>query len=133
MDNIKIVRLQNGEDIIGSITSNNSGIYDISEPMSVEVTSRNGVPMLGMAHWLPIQLVKTNEVTLTDKDILCMVDPSDDFIEYYTNTVEKLRDLIKAKNLLKKEMETSSDTFEEDIEEIMNHLKAMPGDKDIIH
>jgi hypothetical protein len=47
--------------------------------------------------------------------------------------VEKLRDLIKAKNLLKKEMETSSDTFEEDIEEIMNHLKAMPGDKDIIH
>jgi hypothetical protein len=62
-----------------------------------------------------------------------MVDPSDDFIEYYTNTVEKLRDLIKAKNLLKKEMKTSSDTFEEDIEEIMNHLKAMPGDKDIIH
>lgn len=132
MDNIKMVRLQNGEDIIGTISSNTSGVYNVTHPMSVEITSRNGMPILGMTHWLPVQLVKTNEVTLTDKDILCMIEPSEDFIEYYNNTVEKISDLLKAKKIIKDQME-DPDTFEEDIEEIINHLRDMPGDKDIIH
>ncbi len=132
MDNIKMVRLQNGEDIIGTISSNTSGVYNVSHPMVVEITSRNGMPILGMTHWLPVQLVKTNEVTLTDKDILCMIEPSEDFIEYYNNTVEKISELLKAKKIIKDQME-DPDTFEEDIEEIMNHLRDMPGDKDIIH
>lgn len=127
-----MVRLQNGEDIIGTISSNTSGVYNVTHPMSVEITSRNGMPILGMTHWLPVQLVKTNEVTLTDKDILCMIEPSEDFIEYYNNTVEKISDLLKAKKIIKDQME-DPDTFEEDIEEIMNHLRDMPGDKDIIH
>jgi len=132
MDNIKMVRLQNGEDIIGTISSNTSGVYNVSHPMVVEITSRNGMPILGMTHWLPVQLVKTNEVTLTDKDILCMIEPSEDFIEYYNNTVEKISELLKAKKIIKEKLE-EPDSFEEDIEEIMNHLRAMPGDKDIIH
>ena len=132
MDNIKMVRLQNGEDIIGTISSNTSGVYNVSHPMVVEITSRNGMPILGMTHWLPVQLVKTNEVTLTDKDILCMIEPSEDFIEYYNNTVEKISELLKAKKIIKDQME-DPDTFEEDIEEIINHLRDMPGDKDIIH
>lgn len=127
-----MVRLQNGEDIIGTISSNTSGVYNVTHPMSVEITSRNGMPILGMTHWLPVQLVKTNEVTLTDKDILCMIEPSEDFIEYYNNTVEKISDLLKAKKIIKDQME-DPDTFEEDIEEIINHLRDMPGDKDIIH
>lgn len=132
MDNIKMVRLQNGEDIIGTISSNTSGVYNVSHPMVVEITSRNGMPILGMTHWLPVQLVKTNEVILTDKDILCMIEPSEDFIEYYNNTVEKISELLKAKKIIKDQME-DPDTFEEDIEEIMNHLRDMPSDKDIIH
>lgn len=132
MDNIKMVRLQNGEDIIGTISSNTSGVYNVTHPMSVEITSRNGMPILGMTHWLPVQLVKTNEVTLTDKDILCMIEPSEDFIEYYNNTVEKISELLKAKKIIKEKLE-EPDSFEEDIEEIMNHLRDMPSDKDIIH
>lgn len=127
-----MVRLQNGEDIIGTISSNTSGVYNVSHPMVVEITSRNGMPILGMTHWLPVQLVKTNEVTLTDKDILCMIEPSEDFIEYYNNTVEKISELLKAKKIIKEKLE-EPDSFEEDIEEIMNHLRSMPGDKDIIH
>lgn len=127
-----MVRLQNGEDIIGTISSNTSGVYNVSHPMVVEITSRNGMPILGMTHWLPVQLVKTNEVTLTDKDILCMIEPSEDFIEYYNNTVEKISELLKAKKIIKEKLE-EPDSFEEDIEEIMNHLKNMPSDKDIIH
>lgn len=127
-----MVRLQNGEDIIGTISSNTSGVYNVSHPMVVEITSRNGMPILGMTHWLPVQLVKTNEVTLTDKDILCMIEPSEDFIEYYNNTVEKISELLKAKKIIKEKLE-EPDSFEEDIEEIMNHLRDMPGDKDIIH
>lgn len=127
-----MVRLQNGEDIIGTISSNTSGVYNVSHPMVVEITSRNGMPILGMTHWLPVQLVKTNEVTLTDKDILCMIEPSEDFIEYYNNTVEKISELLKAKKIIKEKLE-EPDSFEEDIEEIMNHLRDMPSDKDIIH
>jgi hypothetical protein len=118
-NSIRIVRLQNGEDIIGYVTSKDNGQYDIVEPMSVDIQVRNDHAGLIMKHWLPVQLVKKNEIILLEKDILCIVEPDDEFSEYYVTTVEKIRDLFKAKNLV--------DSLED---EIMNNIMEDFGELD---
>jgi hypothetical protein len=98
---IKIVRLQNGEDIIGNVTDiYNTGKYTVEEPMSVSINYRGKEPGLEMHHWLPVQLINRNEITLENKDVLCILEPNDEFCEYYMHTVEKIKDLLKAKNLV---------------------------------
>ena len=57
MDNIKIVRLKNGEDIVGQLYDIEDS-YDVIEPMTVDVEYRGKEAGLVMRHYLPIQLVK---------------------------------------------------------------------------
>jgi hypothetical protein len=127
-NSVKIVRLQNGEDIVGYVSSKEKGIYDITEPMSVGVhfSNSNNEAGLIMRHWLPIQIIKKNEIVLTEKDILCMFEPADDFCEYYTNTVQKVRELLKAKNLV--------DSLEEnEINDIMEAFDEFNNDGKTLH
>ena len=100
MENIKIVRLKNGEDIVGKITNETLDSCDVIEPMSVGVEYRGKEAGLVMRHWLPVQLVKRNEITIKHNDVLCVLEPADDFAEYYVNTVEKIHDLLEARNLV---------------------------------
>jgi hypothetical protein len=97
---IKIVRLNNGEDIVGNIINKETGGYTVQEPMSVNIDYRGKESGLVMNHWLPVQIVKKNETDIEEKDILCMFEPAEDFCEYYVNTVERIKDLLKAKNLI---------------------------------
>jgi hypothetical protein len=125
-NSIKIVRLQNGEDIIGYVTPKDNGQYDIVEPMSVDVQLQNNQAGLVMRHWLPVQLVKKNEIVLMDKDILCMIEPADDFSEYYVHTVEKIRELLKAKNLV--------DSLDDDeVNDIMDAFEELNNDGNTLH
>ena len=62
MNTIKIVRLKNGEDIIGNLSDNTNGDYEISEPMSVSLVQKGHESGLVMSHWLPVQLIKKNEI-----------------------------------------------------------------------
>ena len=64
MDNIKIIKLQNGEDIVGTVTANGVQYYDIEEPMSFEIDYRGNHSGLVMRHWLPVQLLKKNYIQL---------------------------------------------------------------------
>ena len=60
---------------------------------------------------------KRNEILIENKDILGILDPNDEFCEYYLNTVEKIKDLLKAKNLVDSldddEVNNIMDAFEE--------------------
>ena len=118
MDNIKIVKLRNGEDLVGTLTSTDIGNYRLEEPMSFEIDFRHNSSGLIMRHWLPVQLVKKNEIELSQKDILAILEPADDFCEYYWNTVEKIKDLLKAKNLV-------DEMSDEEIDMIMNEFEDM--------
>ena len=120
MDNIKIVRLKNGEDIVGQIT-NVDDSYDVIEPMTVDVEYRGKEPGLVMRHWLPIQLVKHNEITIKQADVLCVLEPSDDFVEYYMNTVEKIHDLLKARNLVDELDDDEVNNIMDALEELEQH------------
>jgi SAM-dependent MidA family methyltransferase len=126
MDNIKIVKLRNGEDLVGTLTSTDIGNYRLEEPMSFEIDFRHNSSGLIMRHWLPVQLVKKNEIELTQKDILAIIEPADDFCEYYWNTVEKIKDLLKAKNLV-------DDMSDEEIDMIMNEFEDMDNNGSTLH
>jgi len=125
MDNIKLVRLQNGEDIIGFVTDKENGKYDISEPMTVDLDYRTNQPGLVMKHLLPIQLVKRNEIVLENKDILFIVDPADSFAEYYANTVERLREILTARELV-------DQMSDEEVNDIMDAIGEL-NDGNTIH
>jgi hypothetical protein len=116
-NNIRIVRLKNGEDIVGFVTDNDTK-YDIVEPMSVDIDYRGKDAGLIMRHWLPVQLVKKNEISINTADVLCLLEPADDFCEYYTNTVEKIRELLKAKNLV-------NDLNDDEVNDIMDAFEQL--------
>lgn len=119
MNTIKIVRLKNGEDIIGVLNDTN-GEYEISEPMSVSLVQKGHQSGLVMSHWLPVQLIKKNEIKISSRDVLTIFEPNDEFAEYYTNTVEKIKQLLKAKSL-------ADEMTDEEIEDIMGALEDGEG------
>ena len=119
MENIRIVRLKNGEDIVGQINDVNDS-YEIIEPMTVGVEYRNKEAGLVMRHWLPVQLVKHNEITIKRDDVLCILEPADEFAEYYVNTVEKIHDLLQARNLV-------DSLDDEEVNNIMDALEEQYG------
>ena len=123
MNTIKIVRLKNGEDIIGTLNMINDE-YEITEPMSVNVVMKGQESGLVMSHWLPVQLIKKNEIKINTRDVLTVIEPNDEFAEYYTNTVEKIKQLLKAKNL-------ADEMTDEEIEDIMDAMES--GDGQTLH
>jgi hypothetical protein len=129
MENIKIVRLKNGEDIVGQLiqkSNSDSFGYDIIEPMTVDIDYRGKEAGLIMRHWLPVQLVKHNEINIKESDILCLLEPSDDFVEYYMNTVEKIHDLLKAKNLV-------DELDDDEVNDIMDALDELQQNGNTLH
>ena len=125
MDNIRIVKLQNGEDLVGTLTTNEYGNYRLEEPMSFEIDFRNNSSGLIMRHWLPVQLIKKNEIELTHKDIIAVLEPAEDFCEYYCNTVEKIKELLSAKNNLDGLDEEETDNIMDAFEELLNDGKTL--------
>jgi len=123
MNTIKIVRLKNGEDIIGNLNMVNDE-YEITEPMSVNVVMKGQESGLVMSHWLPVQLIKKNEIKINTRDVLTVIEPNDEFAEYYTNTVEKIKMLLKAKN-------AADEMTDEEIEDIMDAMES--GDGQTLH
>lgn len=91
MTNVKIVRLQNGTDVIANVEEILEGQYLVTDPMIFDVTNRGSVSHIMLRFFLPIQLVQKNEIVLSSKDILFITSPSDDFIEYYENSVDNLK------------------------------------------
>ena len=124
---IRIVRLQNGEDIIGNMTTlYDIGKYTVEEPMTVDIDYRNKEAGLIMHHWLPVQLIQKNEITLDVKDVLGILEPNDEFCEYYLHTVEKIKELMAAKDVV--------DSMEdEEIEEVMDALEEMKQHGNLLH
>lgn len=85
-DSVKIVRLQSGEDIIAGYTTYEDTVM-LDNPMHIIFKrSTEGTVML-MLPWLPIELIKSNIATISEKDILTIVEPKDALVEYYSNTI----------------------------------------------
>lgn len=85
-NNIKIVRLHSGEDIIATYyTDDESDLVLLDRPMHV-IFKRlpTGKSVMMMMPWLPIELIKENTAVLSGDNILMTIEPRDELIQYYT-------------------------------------------------
>jgi hypothetical protein len=99
MQEIKIVRLNTGEDIIASVYGGElEGGYIMSEPMSIDFQTRGQNSAVVMGYWLPTQLTEVNEVFIKTENIMCIMEPNKDFLDYYTNSLKNLKRLKDVEN-----------------------------------
>lgn len=122
MENIKLIRFVSGEDIICQVEELDNGDYKVIEPMSVMIKDTGRKIGLIMQHWLPVQIIETNEAVVKLRDVLTMVNVDVMFEEYYINTVNEMNKQL--------ETEVSNEEFE-DVRDIMEQMEGM--DNLILH
>ena len=118
---IKLIRLQSGEDIIAGLTEDSeSNMVMLDNPMHLIFKRTSQGTVMFMLPWLPIELNKDNIATIVTDDILTIVEPKDDLIEYYGNIINQthmraIKDDTMANNI-KQAMEDDLDDISEEEE-----------------
>ena len=110
---IKIVRFKDGLDVVChfNYTSEDETMMELETPMIFEVRNTN----LVMQHWLPLSLMKANTVKIKTEEVLCLIEPSDEFAEYYHETVTKMNRFVN-----KKQTEEENNQLMEALAELEN-------------
>jgi len=123
----QIIKLQNGEDLIANVVMSGMDHYILEEPMEFAIDTRNpNNAGLIMRHWLPVQLIKKNSIEIHSKDILSMIEPEDQFCEYYVNTVYKIKELLKAKEII-------SEMDDEELGNMINEFEELEQHGNTLH
>ena len=114
---IKIVRLKdNGFDIICDMLDQTAESVTLDQPMEFEVRNKE----LAMNYWLPINMIKENSVSIKLDNILCVIDPTSEFVEFYANTVERIGGVL------------SGDEDQEHYEDIMDAMDELDSNKGLV-
>ena len=119
-NNIKIVRLQSGEDVMADYHADEeNGTVLLDNPMHI-IFKRisSGQTVMMMMPWLPIELIKENNAIIYDSDILTIIEPKDDLINYYGQIV------MSAQEKMENETNIFGEEDEDDEEEIQEEFDA---------
>jgi hypothetical protein len=116
MDNIRFARLKCGDDVIATVTQQDTS-YTFKEPMVVLLKNSN----LLMQNWLPVGIITKNEAQIGLDEVIAFMDPAPEFMEYYENTIRKMNEVLEAKanaaanseNLTDEEIQLMIDSMEE--------------------
>jgi len=139
-NNIKIVRLQSGEDIIANYSDDKENdMVLLDKPMHV-VFKRlpTGKTVMMMMPWLPVELIKENSAIIDAADILTIVEPRDELISYYINaafqTEELLGDEQIGESLMMSDEEDEDEYYDEEeqqltLEEMQEIMKEQKNNK----
>jgi hypothetical protein len=129
-NNIKIVRLQSGEDVIADYIEKEDGETAILDNPMHLVFKRvsSGQTILLMMPWLPIEIIKNNHALIYTADILTIIDPKDDLIEYYGDVVTEAHKRMEKEssfyNINEAKQNNETDVEQEfDFNEIFEELK----------
>ena len=85
---VKILRLKDGLDIICDCLFEKNGKIIVENPMLFELRGTN----LVLQYWLPMAVIKGESVEMGMDNIICTMDPSDDFAEYYQSSMQRMKD-----------------------------------------
>jgi hypothetical protein len=86
--NIKLIRLQNGDDVIADVLYG-SNMVNLKNPMRLIFRRLpTGQTMMLIAPWLPNELIEDDSATITSSDILTTFNPKTKLVEYYNKMVE---------------------------------------------
>lgn len=124
IDNVKILRLNDGEDIITDYTVEDGNVIVMHNPMTLFFKRMSvGKSMVIMQPWLPIELVDVNMAKIFSNQVLTIIEPRNALIEYYRNAVEESNDIITkyddqiSESLLNDAFASSDDSDEEEYHE----------------
>jgi len=122
-ENIKILRLNDGEDIITDYHLEQGNIVVMNNPMTLFFKRLSvGKSMVLMQPWLPVELVDTNCAKIYSNQILTVIEPKSALVDYYKNAVEESNDIVTKysdqidESLLNDAYASSDDSFEEEEE-----------------
>ena len=124
--NIKIVRLQSGEDVICNYYADDeNGVVLLADPMHLIFKRMpTGRTVMMMMPWLPIEIIKDNSAIVYDSDILTIIGPKDELIHYYNQNVFHSQELADDNSIAEQLLETEDeDDLEEKAEELLEILK----------
>jgi hypothetical protein len=125
MDNIKIVRLQSGEDVIANYADDDEGSITLTNPMSLMFKRMpTGRAVMMMSPWLPLELVEDNVACIYAQDILSVFQPKQSIIDYYNTTVTEVEEdrqneeMNELHDLAEDDLEMSAEEEQEAMEEL---------------
>lgn len=113
MDNIKIVRLQSGEDVIASCIHVDNSVT-LQNPMLV-IFKRHvtGKAMMILLPWLPLEIIENNYAIIYNDDVLTEFIPKQSLIQYYLKSIEDLEEQIEYGGDYEEEMTEESISMED--------------------
>ena len=126
MHNVKLIRMQSGEDIMASMfEDDNSDQIQLNDPMRIVFRRMpTGQTVMMMMPWLPVELIKENSAVIYYSDIVTVVEPKESMIRYYDKlverTIEEMADSDKMIDNLLQEQEGEDDVNIE--EQIMDEV-----------
>jgi len=138
MHNVKLIRMQSGEDIMASMfQQEDSEQIQINDPMRIVFRRLpTGQTTMLMMPWLPVELIKENSAMIYSSDIITVVEPKESMIRYYDRLVERtVSEMTESdkmiENLLDDEQGESeeSDIDQKIIEEVVQQLHEMKNKK----
>ena len=91
MHNVKLIRMQSGEDIMASMFENEeSDQIQLNDPMRIVFRRMpTGQTVMMMMPWLPVELIKENSAMIYSSDVVTVVEPKEAMIRYYDKLVER--------------------------------------------
>jgi hypothetical protein len=126
---VKIIRLNTGEDIIGTcLFDDDNNCFLIDRPMKVYVNRATelGKTMLIMLPWLPLEIVEDNLASISYDDVITMVNPKTNFVNYYLDTVEHYEALIERttqEDLFESQFDEEEEMDEDTMEQMLEIIK----------
>ena len=131
MHNVKIIRMQTGEDIMASLIGEEKDeTVLLNDPMRLIFRRMpTGQTVLMMMPWLPVELIKDNNALIYNTDIITIIDPKESMIQYYDNLVTKtILEMEKSESMIEqllKEQENEEEEEEYSMEELTNFLEEV--------
>lgn len=121
MKDVKIVRLQTGEDIIAGFREDDAtGEVILTEPMCLFFKRLpSGKSMMMVSPWLPLEIIDGNFAVVFGSDILTVMHPKKSLISYYNNVVNEttLEALDAAKDIEESLLSNKNDLEDYDFSE----------------
>ena len=139
MHNVKLIRMQSGEDIMASMfEQEDSEQVQLNDPMRLVFRRMpTGQTVMMMMPWLPVELIKENSALVYSSDIVTVIEPKEAMIRYYDKFVERtVNDMADSDKLLEdllddqdKEDEDEEQQQEEMMQELLQHIQEVKNKK----
>lgn len=111
---IQILRLKDGSDIICNTNITDTETLNLNYPMMFDMINQR----LVLQHWLPLAAMKGTSVSIRLSEIVCIMEPNDEFAEYYEIAVNKLNSVVES-------------NVEDGFNDIINAMDELENNKEI--